>query len=120
MTGMAEPAEESLETRVRSLEGEVARIRERLALSGADAAAARVLASGADRDVTEVRAELRAHAQVLNSLREDQLALRAEMGEFRDETRQEFAVVNARMTRIVKLLESTTGRWREPAEALGG
>lgn len=97
---MAEPAEENLETRVRSLEGEVAQIRERVALSGADAAAARVLAAGADRDVAEVRA----HTRVLNFLREDQLALRAEMGEFREETRQGFAVVNAGMTRIVELL----------------
>ena len=51
-----------------------------------------------------MRAELRAHTRVLDSLREDQLALRTEMGEFREETRQGFAVVNAGMTRIVELL----------------
>lgn len=39
----------------------------------ADAAAARALASGADRDVAEVRTELRAHTSVLNALRETQI-----------------------------------------------
>lgn len=39
----------------------------------ADAAAARALASGADRDVTEVRAEVRAKTSAFNALRETQL-----------------------------------------------
>lgn len=38
-----------------------------------DAAAARVLAGAADRDVSSMRAELRGHTQVLNALRETQL-----------------------------------------------
>lgn len=46
------------EARLTSLEGEVAQLRERVALTSSDAAAARVLAAGADRDVSEVRAEL--------------------------------------------------------------
>ncbi len=105
-----------LAARVRVVERELERLREQVAqvaLSAADAGAARVLAAGADRDVSEVRAELRAHTQVLNALREDQLSLRAEMGEFRqdmdgfrEETRQGFATLNTGMTRIVELLES--------------
>ena len=49
------------------LEREVARLREQVALTASDAAAARVLAAGADHDVAEVRAELRAHTQALNT-----------------------------------------------------
>jgi len=48
-------------------------MREQAAITSSDAAAARVLAGGADRDVSEVRAELRAHTQALNALRETQL-----------------------------------------------
>jgi chromosome segregation ATPase len=62
-----------IETRVAILEREVVRLREQVALSSSDAAGARVLAAGADRDVSEVRAELRAHTQALNALRETQL-----------------------------------------------
>jgi hypothetical protein len=56
-----------------ALERQVAYLREQNALIASDASAARTLAAGADRDVSEVRAELRAHTQVLNSLRETQL-----------------------------------------------
>jgi hypothetical protein len=38
----------------------------------ADAVAARVLAAGADRDISEVRTELRAPTAALNALREIQ------------------------------------------------
>lgn len=69
---MSQPPDD-LEARIGALEREVARLREQMALAGADAAAARVLAAGADRDVAEVRAELRAHTQTLNALRETQL-----------------------------------------------
>ncbi|MGH3814034.1 MAG: hypothetical protein ACRDUV_16545 [Pseudonocardiaceae bacterium] len=64
-----------IETRVTILEREVVRLREQVALASSDADAARVLAAGADHDVSEVRAELRAHTQALNALRETQLEL---------------------------------------------
>ncbi|MGH3814976.1 MAG: hypothetical protein ACRDUV_21450 [Pseudonocardiaceae bacterium] len=66
-------SDNDLETRVRILEREVARLREQAVLTSSDAAAARVLAAGADHDVSEVRSELRAHTQALNALRETQL-----------------------------------------------
>ena len=71
---MPDPADD-LEYRVGILEREVQQLREQVALSSSDAAAARVLAAGADRDVSEVRAELRAHTQALNALRETQMEL---------------------------------------------
>jgi len=40
-----------------------------------------VLAAGADREVSEMRTELRAHTQTLNALRETQLDFGREMGE---------------------------------------
>jgi chromosome segregation ATPase len=65
--------DEDAEARFTRLEHEVTQLRERVALAMSDAAAARVLAAGADRDVSEVRAELRAHTQTLNALRETQV-----------------------------------------------
>jgi outer membrane murein-binding lipoprotein Lpp len=69
---MPDPGDD-LEARVSRLEGEVARLRDGVSVSRADAAAARVLAGGADRDISDVRTELRAHTQVLNALRETQI-----------------------------------------------
>lgn len=86
--------DEDLSERVARLERQVADLRER----SADAGAARVLAAGADRNVAEVRAELRAHTGTLNALREDQVDLREEM-------RQGFASVNASLGRIIELLD---------------
>ena len=64
---------DDIETRVTVLEREVIRLRDQVALTSSEAEAARVLAAGADHDVSEVRAELRAHTQALNALREVQL-----------------------------------------------
>jgi uncharacterized coiled-coil protein SlyX len=66
-------SDDDIETRVTILEREVVQLRQQVALNISDAAAARVLAAGADHDVSEVRAELRAHTQALNALRETQL-----------------------------------------------
>jgi chromosome segregation ATPase len=95
------------EARLSSLEREVARLREQTVLTSTDAAAARVLAAGADRDVSEVRAELRAHTQGLNALRETQLdqggeivSLRRELAEQGREMREGFATLATGMTQI--------------------
>ncbi|GAA1241729.1 hypothetical protein GCM10009609_01580 [Pseudonocardia aurantiaca] len=105
---MPEPDEESLESRVRNLEDEVR-------VSRSDAAAARVLAGGADREVSDVRSELRAHNQVLNALRETQLEqgqqiaelrseLRLEVGQLRSEMQQGFGTLHTGMAQITALL----------------
>jgi predicted translin family RNA/ssDNA-binding protein len=75
---------ESVESRLTALEREVARLREQSALAASDAAAARVLATGADRDVSEVRAELRAHTHVLHALRDTQLEQRQMLADQRE------------------------------------
>jgi chromosome segregation ATPase len=68
---VTEPNE--LSRRVDSLESQMRTMREKLSTAVNDAAAARALASGADRDVAEVRSELRAHTAALNALRETQI-----------------------------------------------
>ncbi|MCB1265533.1 MAG: hypothetical protein KDB56_13315 [Mycobacterium sp.] len=64
-----------LEGRVNALETTVDEISRRLRATEKDAAAARVLAGAADRDVTEIRAEIRdfrnATTASFNALRED-------------------------------------------------
>lgn len=102
------PADD-LEARVRSLEQAVGQLRDEVTLTRTDAAAARELAAGADRDVSEVRAELRAHTQALNALRENQLEQGGAIADLRAEMRQGFTTVNAGMNLIVELLGRTLG-----------
>ena len=87
-------------------------LRAEIALVRADAQAARMLAAGADRDVSEVRAELRSHTRVLNALRQTQVEqgraideLRGELGELRIEMRTGFATLASGMADITTLLQ---------------
>jgi len=110
-------------------EDPIAQLRVEIALAAADAQAARTLAAGADRDVAEVRAELRSHTRVLNALRETQAeqgraiaALRGDLtelrgeftglrGEFtglRGEMRAGFATLASGMADITRLLQRGT------------
>lgn len=63
-----------------TLETHVRELAERVCHSEQDAAAARVLAGGADRDVAEIRGEIREfreqNTRVLNAMREDLIDLR--------------------------------------------
>ncbi|MGH3565108.1 MAG: hypothetical protein ACRDRH_03560 [Pseudonocardia sp.] len=97
-------SDDALENRVRVLEREFARFREQAALTRSDAVAARVLAAGADHDVSEVRAELRAHTQALNALRDTQLELRETQLEQGQRMSQGFSMVNTGMAQITALL----------------
>ena len=110
---------EDMESRLSAVEREVVRLRETASLAATDAGAARVLAAGADHDVSEVRAELRAHTSALNALRETQLEQGRRLdrmdgrldrmdGRFDGmEARMAdgFATVGAGMAQIVTLLE---------------
>jgi len=60
--------EDDIPERGTALEAEMGRMREELTTVRADAAAARVQAGGADHDVSEVRAELRAHTRAIGAL----------------------------------------------------
>ncbi|MDT7553043.1 MAG: hypothetical protein QOI16_1579 [Pseudonocardiales bacterium] len=114
--------DDDIPERVSALENEVGRMREELTAARTDAEAARVLASGSDHDVSEVRAELRAHLRAIGALREDHVALRQEMHRgfakidqnfaqvdqnFAQVERQ-FATVHAGIEQIVGLIEGIT------------
>jgi hypothetical protein len=66
---------DELEVRVTAVEHELRRVRE-------DAAAARVLAREADRDVSVFGIKLDAHTKTLNALRETQLEMQSTQLEF--------------------------------------
>ncbi|MBO0824339.1 MAG: hypothetical protein J2P27_10850 [Actinobacteria bacterium] len=97
-----------LEARVAALEGRVDDLDGRVRRSEQDAAAARVLAGGADRDVSEMRTEIREfrdhNTRVLNAMREDLADMRsgldAGLSEMRgglDEMRTGFAEIRGRL-----------------------
>ena len=100
---------DDIETRLAIVERDVARLREQAALTSSDAAAARVLAAGADRDVSEVRA----HTQGLNALRETQLEQGREMAELGREMREGFATLATGMAQITALLTNAAGSERD-------
>jgi outer membrane murein-binding lipoprotein Lpp len=105
---------DDLEARVSRLEGEVARLKDGVSVSRADAAAARVLAGGADREVSDVRTELRAHTQVLNALRETQIEqgrdlsrLDAKVDQMDAKVDQALGLLSTGMAQIVALLSDS-------------
>jgi chromosome segregation ATPase len=100
---------DDIETRVTILEREVVQLRKQMALSSSDAAAARVLAAGADHDVSEVRAELRAHTQALNALRETQLELDQKVSGLDQKVTEGFALLGTGMAQITALLTQNMG-----------
>ena len=100
---------EELEQRVAALESQVHSLAERVERSEHDAAAARVLAGGADRDVGEIRAEIRdfrdQNSRVLNAMRSDL----TELGERLDggfaQVRAALDATAAGQSHIVELLD---------------
>jgi len=74
---------DDLEGRVSALERDLHQVRQDMNHVRQDAAAARILAGGADRDVTEIRTEIRDFRQAttasFNAMREDLTDLRQEM-----------------------------------------
>ncbi|MFM9036014.1 MAG: hypothetical protein ACKOQ4_17325 [Mycobacterium sp.] len=110
-------ARDDLEGRVTSLESAVSDIDRRLRSTQQEAAAARVLAGAADRDVAELRAEIRDFRQAtvgsFNSLREDFVDLRARVESGFDQVDRGFAEMRGKFDatatgqqRIVELIET--------------
>src|SRR5574337_323560 len=110
----------SLEGRVDALEARVEELAERLQQTKQDATAARVLAGGADRDVEQVRGEVRDFRQVtvagFNATRDDLTDLRIQMNSGFTEMRTGFGEMRGRLdvtaaglTQIVNLLSRRTG-----------
>ena len=106
-----------LESRVSALEEQVRNLTGRVQSSEQDAAAARVLAGAADRDVSDFRGELRDFRQAttasFNALRQDFVDLRQDFGDLRThvdngfiEMRGKFDVIAAGQHQIVDLLQT--------------
>jgi chromosome segregation ATPase len=107
-----DPSDGDLEARVRDLEHEVMRLKDSVEVSRADAAAARVLAGGADRDVSDLKTLLRAHAQSLNALRETQQEHQVEIRTLRSEMRRGFGTLQSGIAQIVDALPRQRGEDR--------
>nr|WP_042182840.1 hypothetical protein [Kibdelosporangium sp. MJ126-NF4] len=109
---MAQP--EDLETRVAALETLVRDLVERVRLSEQDAAAARVLAGGADRDVAEIRGDIRDFRQAttssFNATREDLADLRAKVKDGFTEMRGKLDATAGGQQQIVNLLNTIIGQ----------
>ena len=92
---------DGLEPRVSALEGQVQDLTRRVRSSEQDAAAARVLAGGADRDVAQIREEIRDFRQAttssFNAMREDFADLRTEVTDLRTHTDNGFADIRGRL-----------------------
>lgn len=117
---MTEPSGD-LETRVAALEARVGELADRLQHSEQDAAAARVLAGGADRDVDQIRGEIRDFRQAttssFNAMREDLADLRkhvddgfAKVERGFTEMRGKFDATAAGQDQIVSLLNTLIGQ----------
>jgi BMFP domain-containing protein YqiC len=96
---------EELEARVNVLEEQVRHTRQ-------DAAAARVLAGAADRDVSEMKQVLGGHTKVLNAVRETQVehgqqlgSLDSRVGSLEAKVDSGFTKVNISMDRVAQLLQ---------------
>lgn len=109
---MAAPDE--LEARVAALETQVRELAVRVRTSEQDAVAARVLAGGADRDVTEIRGEIHDFRQAttssFNTMREDLTDLRQLTNNGFTEMRGKFDATAAGQQQIVELLNTLIGQ----------
>jgi methyl-accepting chemotaxis protein len=106
---MADPPD--LEARVTALESKFQELSVRVQRSEQDAAAARVLAGGADRDVEQIRGEIRDLKQAttasFNAMREDFNDLRSEMHDGFAEMRSQFSEVDHGFVEIRGRLDAT-------------
>jgi hypothetical protein len=112
---MAQPPD--LEARVAALEGQMQELAQRVRHSEQDAAAARVLAGGADRDVSELRGEIRdfreQNTRVLNALREDLTDLRSHVDEGFARVDQQFARIDQQFDRVAERFGQVDGGFAE-------
>jgi hypothetical protein len=108
---MAQPSD--LEARVAALETQVGELAERVRHSEQDAAAARVLAGGADRDVEQIRGEIRdfrqATASSFNAMREDLTDLCTRVNDGFVQVDRGFAEMRGRLDLTAAGLDQITG-----------
>ena len=89
---------EDLEARVTALEEQARYTRQ-------DAAAARILAGTADRDVSEFKQTLNGHTKVLNAVRETQVEDHARLDRLEAKVDSGFTKINVSIEQIGRLLQ---------------
>src|SRR5206468_1453968 len=99
--------------RVTAVEAEVAEVRR-------EAAAARALAAGADRDVADYRAQMRAHTRGLEALRQTQIEHHAEHKAGFAAIERRFAEVNAGFAAVERRFAEVNGGLRTIVGLLRG
>lgn len=113
LPGMAHP--DDMEARVSALENEFRELSHELHVTRQDATAARVLAGGADRDVMEIRGEIRDFRQAtvasLNALREDQLDIRRQMAAGFAKVNEKFAGMDEKFAGMDEKFAGMHGRF---------
>jgi len=94
-----------LEPRVEALEHQVRDLTAKVQVTQQDAAAARVLAGAADRDVSEIRGELRdfrnATTASFNAMRQDFVDLRQDFADLREHVDRKFEQVDQGFTEML-------------------
>jgi chromosome segregation ATPase len=109
---MAHPSD--FEVRLSALETQVSKLAERVQHSEQDAAAARVLAGGADRDVEQIRGEIRDFRQAttssFNAMREDLTDLREDLTDLRADLTDLRARVESGFTQVDRGFAEMRGR----------
>lgn len=108
---MAQPPE--FEARLSAVETRLNELAERVQHSEQDAAAARVLAGGADRDVEQIRGEIRDFRQAttssFNAMRDDLTDLRTRVDDGVAQVDRGFAEVRGRLDGTAAGIEQITG-----------
>lgn len=118
--------DDDLQRGVSALEGEVRALGERVRHSEQDAAAARVLAGGADRDVAEIRGDIREfrdqNNRLLSAMRADLTDLRGEFVRENQELRADMHTlrehVDGGFASVCGALDATAAGQHEIAEML--
>lgn len=110
---MAEPDEP--DPRVAELERQVRELDRRVRSSAQDAAAARILAGGADRDVAEIRGEIRDFRQATAA---SFTAMRADSADLRQEMNDEFEAVDRGFIEVRGRLDATAAGQRHIVDLL--
>jgi chromosome segregation ATPase len=117
---MAQPND--LEARVAALETQVRELTGRVRNSEQDAAAARVLAGGADRDVEQFRSEIRdfrkATMSSFNAMRDDLTDLRQDMTDLRQRVDSLETKVDTGFTEMRGRLDTTAAGMQHIADLL--
>jgi hypothetical protein len=107
-------APDDIEARVTALETQMRELSERVRASEQDAAAARVLAGGADRDVSDLGVKVDANRKAINALGEQTAArfdrLEAKVDNGFAEMRGMFDAAAAGQQQIVTLLNTIIGQ----------